>query len=72
MRADGSGVRNVTQSAGLYESHPAWMPDGRLSYSWHGETGPIHVWALDLASGVVEPLPTDAQPVFAFSWSPRS
>jgi TolB protein len=45
MRADGSDVRNVTHTPALGESHPTWMPDGRLSFTRHGETGPIELWA---------------------------
>ena len=70
MRADGSGQRNLTRSTTLDESHAAWMPNGRLSFARHGETGPIELWALDVDSGSAERLETAAEPVFVFGWRP--
>ena len=72
MRPDGSGVRNLTRTDALDESHPAWMPDGRLSFSRHGDTGPVELLALDVANGRSERVATDVQPVFAFAWRPRA
>jgi Tol biopolymer transport system component len=70
MRPDGTGVRNLTRTQALDESHAAWMPDGRLSFSRHGETGPIELWAFDVGSGEAERLQTSAEPVFVFGWKP--
>jgi Tol biopolymer transport system component len=69
MRPDGSGVRNLTRTA-LEESHPAWLPGGRLSFTRHGETGPIELWALDVARGEAQRLATEAEPIFVFDWRP--
>jgi Tol biopolymer transport system component len=33
MRPDGSGKRNLTRTPGLDEQFPAWLPDGRLSFT---------------------------------------
>ena len=71
MRADGSAVRNVTATPLLDESHPAWMPDGRLSFTRHGETGPIELWAVDVDGTGASRLDTPAEPVFVFAWKPR-
>ena len=71
MRADGSAVRNLTHTRALDESHPVWMPDGRLSFLRHAETGPIDVIAVDLKTGSSRRLPTTAQPVFTFDWARR-
>jgi Tol biopolymer transport system component len=72
MCPDGSGVRNVTRTRALDESHAAWMPDGRLSFSRHSETGPIELWALEMEGGEARRLATNVQPVFVFSWRPRA
>ena len=70
MRADGSEVRNLTRTPELEESHPAWMPDGRLSFTRHGETGPIELWAVAPDGTDAERLETSAEPVFVFAWKP--
>jgi Tol biopolymer transport system component len=64
MNADGSGVRNVSRTPALYENHPAWTADGRLTYLQHGESGPVHVRVHD---GGYD-LPLDA--VFVYAWGP--
>jgi Tol biopolymer transport system component len=71
MRADGSRVRNVTETPTLDESHPTWMPDGRLSFTRHGETGPIELWAVEVEGIGAWHLDTPAEPVFVFAWKPR-
>ncbi len=48
MPASGGGARNVTRTPELYESHPTWTPDGRLSFLRHGESGPVSVRVVDL------------------------
>ena len=68
MRLDGSGVRNLTRTPALDETHSAWAPDGRLTFSRHGESGPISLWVIDPGGGAAEQLDTDAQPVFTFDW----
>ncbi len=68
MRPDGSGVRNVTRTPDLYESHPAWTPDGRLSFTRHGESGPIDIVVADADGTNARTLQTDAEPVFTFDW----
>src|SRR5918999_1616735 len=45
-RPDGTGVRRITRTRQLEESHPAWLPDGRLTYTSHANTGPIELWAV--------------------------
>jgi TolB protein len=67
MRADGRDVRNVSRTPDLYENHPEWTPDGRLSFLQHGESGPVHVRVLDPAGAY--DLPIDA--VFVFDWSSK-
>jgi Tol biopolymer transport system component len=71
MRVDGSGVRNLTRTPALDESHPTWLPDGRLSYSRHGETGPVELWAVHVDGTETHRLETSAEPVFVFAWKPR-
>ena len=46
MRPDGSGVMNLTRTPELEESHPAWAPSGELTFTRHGETGPIELWSM--------------------------
>lgn len=67
MRTDGTRVRNVTKTPELHETHPAWTPDGRLSFLQHGESGPVHVRIVDPAGGAGYNLPVDA--VFVFGWA---
>jgi TolB protein len=71
MRADGSDVRNLTRTPALEESHPTWMPDGRLSFTRHGQTGPIELWAVAADGTNAGRLDTSVEPVFVFSWKPR-
>jgi Tol biopolymer transport system component len=70
MRADGSSVRNLTRTTTLEESHPAWMPDGRISFARHGETGPIELWSANADGSEARRLGTAAEPIFVFSWRP--
>ena len=63
MAADGSNRRNVSKTPDLYENHPSWTPDGRLTFLQHGESGPVHVRVVDHPS---YDLPIDA--VFVFDW----
>jgi hypothetical protein len=69
MRPDGSGVRNVTRSARLHESHPAWAPDGRLTFTRHGESGPVSLWAARADGSRAVRLRTVAEPVFVYDWA---
>jgi hypothetical protein len=46
------------------------MPDGRLSFTRHGETGPIELWAGEPTGSAFERLATNAEPVFVFDWKP--
>ena len=71
MRTDGSEVRNVTRTPSLSESHPAWAPDGRLTFSRHGERGPVELWVDALDGTPAERLATTVEPVFAFDWLDR-
>ena len=71
MRPDGTALRNLTRTPTLEESHPTWMPDGRLSFTRHGKTGPIELWAVDADGSDAIRLDTSAEPVFAFAWKPR-
>ena len=72
VRPDGSDVRNLTATPDLQESHPAWLPDGTLTFSRHGESGPISLWAVSLDGLSETRIHTVAQPVFAYSWGPMS
>jgi TolB protein len=71
MRADGSGVRNLTRTPALSESHPAWLPDGRVSFTRHAETGPIELWSVGPEGSRAARLPLRAEPVFTFAWRPK-
>ena len=71
MRPDGTALRNLTRTPTLEESHPTWMPDGRLSFTRHGETGPIELWAVDADGSDAIRLDTSAEPAFVFAWKPR-
>ena len=61
MDADGAKAHNVTNTPDRTETHPAWTPDGRLSFLEHGESGPVQIRVLD-----GHDLPVDA--VFVFDW----
>jgi TolB protein len=69
MRPDGSAVRNLTRTPGLDESHPAWSPSGELTFSRHGESGPIELWRIGVDGKRALRLSTTAEPVFAFDWA---
>jgi Tol biopolymer transport system component len=68
MRVDGSSPRNVTRTPGLEESHPVWLPDGRLSFTRHGTTGPIELWATRLDGVAAVRLEVGVEPVFVYDW----
>jgi Tol biopolymer transport system component len=71
MRPDGARPANVTQTPVLEESHPAWAPDGRLTFTRHGMTGPIELWVANADGSDARRLDTVAEPVFAFDWRSR-
>lgn len=71
MRPNGSGVRNLTRTPSLSESHPTWAPDGRLTYTRHGESGPVEVWVVAADGSRSERLDTSAEPVFVYDWIAR-
>ena len=70
MEPDGSNQRNVTGTPELEESHPAWLPDGRLTFTRHGETGPIEVWAVGVDGRGAQRLDLAVEPVFVYAWKP--
>ena len=70
MRPDGTRVRNVTRTPRLQESHPSWSPDAELTYSRHGDSGPIELWSIRVGVGDARRLDTAAEPVFAYDWAP--
>ena len=69
-RSDGSDVRNLTATPDRQESHPAWLPNGTLTFSRHGESGPISLWAVSIEGGSEVRIETDAEPVFVYGWGP--
>jgi Tol biopolymer transport system component len=69
MRPDGSHVRNLSNTSAYDESHPAWAPSGELTFSRHGRTGPIELWAVRADGADLRRLETDAQPVFVYDWA---
>ena len=71
MRADGTGVRNVTRTTDREESHPAWTPTGELTFSRHGASGPIELWSVKLDGSGQLRLETSAEPVFVYDWANR-
>ena len=71
MRSDGTGRRNVTHMPALEETHPTWMPDGRLSFLRYGDAGPIELWVVDADGTEAHRLDTSVEPVFVFAWKPR-
>jgi Tol biopolymer transport system component len=71
MRADGTGVRNITRTPKLEESHPAWSPTGELTFTRHGETGPISLWAVRPDGRHARQMKTVAEPVFVYGWAPK-
>ena len=70
MRPDGSSVENLTRTPDLEESHPAWSPSGELTFSRHGESGPIELWSMSVTGDDARRLSTRAQPVFVYDWAP--
>ena len=69
MRPDGTGVRNVTRTPRLKESHPSWSPSGELTFIRHGERGPIELWSIRVDGTNARRLSTPAEPVFVFDWA---
>jgi hypothetical protein len=69
MRPDGSGVANLTRTPDLQESHPSWSPSGGLTFSRHGETGPIELWSVGVDGSGARRLSTTAEPVFVYDWA---
>jgi Tol biopolymer transport system component len=69
MRPGGSGVRNLTRTPDLEESHPAWSPSGELTFTRHSETGPIELWRIGADGKGARRLSTSAEPVFVFDWA---
>ena len=65
---DGGGVRNLTRTPALTESHPTWAPDGRLTFTRHAESGPVELWVISPDGGGAERLATTAEPVFTYDW----
>lgn len=70
VRPNGSEVRNLTATSDLQESHPAWLPDSTLTFSRHGESGPISLWAVSIDGQSETQIHTESQPVFVYSWGP--
>ena len=62
MRPDGTRVRNVTRTPRLQESHPSWSPSGELTFSRHGDSGPIELWSIRMGVGDARRLDTAAEP----------
>ena len=69
VRPDGTDVRNLTAGSDLQESHPAWLPNGTLTFSRHGESGPITLWTVSLDGGDETRIDTSAEPVFVYDWA---
>ena len=73
MSADGSGLRNLTQTPEI-EGSPAWSPDGRKIAFWrlgdHATTGEVYVMNAD-GSGQ-RSLSRNTSSVFASYWSALS
>jgi Tol biopolymer transport system component len=70
MRPDGSRVQNLTRTPGLQESHPSWSPSGELTFSRHGDSGPIELWGIRVGGGGARRLDTAVEPVFVYDWAP--
>jgi TolB protein len=68
MAPDGSGARNLTRTPDIYENHPEWTADGRLTFLRHGERGPVEVRVIEVGAPGGADLPIDA--VFRFDWTP--
>jgi hypothetical protein len=71
IRADGTGLRQLTFSGAGAKREPVWSPDGRFLAFTAAYFNPTRVWLeiLDLASGGMTKIsqgPMDGQPV----WSP--
>ncbi|HYI34726.1 MAG TPA: hypothetical protein VEX88_14795 [Glaciibacter sp.] len=49
INADGTGLRNLTDTADVYETTPSWSPDGgQIAYgTWNGDDHQIHVMESD-------------------------
>jgi TolB protein len=69
MRPDGSGVANLTRTPNLEESHPTWAPNGELTFTRHGETGPVELWSTTATGSNARRIDTRLEPVFVYDWS---
>lgn len=69
MRADGSGLLNLTQSPGT-DSEPAWSPDGALIAFVSNRTGHRELFVMDTLGGHQIQITNRSQTVDRPTWAP--
>jgi Tol biopolymer transport system component/putative intracellular protease/amidase len=70
VRADGSGRRRLTRSAG-HEYTPAWSPDGRrIAYAYSAEGEKSEIWTVHADGSHAEQITDDRFSQLGPTWSP--
>jgi len=71
MTVEGQGVRNVSQSKGPDQGHPAWSPDGnRLAFDAKRDDLDSEIYVFDLISETIAPFTKNQYYDSNPSWSP--
>lgn len=73
LPAEKGFVKNLTQTSGVAERHPAWSPDGKSVAFFSDKSGEYELTLLDLESGIEKKL-SSYGPGFRYNlyWSPDS
>lgn len=74
LPAENGFVKNLTQSPGSAERHPAWSPDGKSIAYWSDQSGEYELWIMDAEKNAAPRKITNYGPGFRYSlsWSPDS
>lgn len=72
--AENGFVKNLTQSAGVFERYPSWSPDGKYIAYWSDRSGEYELTLREAAKNTPERKLSSFGPGFRYSlfWSPDS